>query len=109
MKQTQRATYLPYIWDTQNADTPVNGYTTAVSNNVPSNLTKGTANAICSAIVFGSDWSDFVMALFGGLDVVVDPYTAAVTGEIVITSNQFVDFGVRHTASFAAMLDALTA
>lgn len=109
MKQTQRATYLPYIWDPNDKDFPMNGYKAVVSNTVPSNLTKGTSVGVCSAMIYGSDWTDFIVALFGGLDVVVDPLTKAGTGEVVITGNQFVDFGVRHTASFAAMTDALTA
>ena len=43
-----------------------------------------------------------------GLDILVDPYTFSLSGAVRIVA--FTDFviGVRHTASFAAMLDALT-
>ena len=41
LKQTQFATNLPMIW--QSGPQPVNGYRVAVSNNVPSNLTRAPA------------------------------------------------------------------
>jgi len=106
-KQTVKGTYLPFIWD--GGDQPLNSYRAGVTNNVPSNLTKGSASAICSAVAFGSDWRDLVLALFGGLDVVVDPYTQAGTGQVVLTANQLIDVGCRQPASFAVMTDALTA
>ena len=107
MKKTQKAANLPFIWDA--GDYSVNSYRAAVTNNLPSNGTKGTATGVCSSLVFGSDWSDLIIAMFGGLDVVVDPYTLAKDGQVRITGNQFIDVGVRQVASFAAMTDALTA
>jgi HK97 family phage major capsid protein len=107
MKVAQKAANLPFIWD--NGATPVNGYRAAVTNNVPSNLTKGTASGICSSVMFGSDWSMLVVGLFGAPDVVVDPYSLATTGLVRITLNQFFDVGVRQPAAFASMEDALTA
>jgi hypothetical protein len=53
LKQTQLGTNLPFIW--QNGPQPVNGYRAAVTNNLPSNLTKGTATTVCSAAIFASD------------------------------------------------------
>ena len=106
-KKTTRATYLDFIWE--NGDTPLNGYRAAVSNNVVSNGTKGTSSGVCSNVFFGSDWSDLVLAMFGGLDVVVDPCSQAGTGQVVLTANQFIDVACRQPASFAAFTDALTA
>jgi HK97 family phage major capsid protein len=105
LKKTQKATNLPFIWD--NGAQPVNSYRAAVTNNITSTGTKGTSTGICSSLAFGSDWSDLIIALFGGFDVVVDPYTLATTGQVRITGNQFIDVGVRQVASFAAMTDAL--
>jgi HK97 family phage major capsid protein len=105
LKKTQKAANLPFIWDS--GAQPVNSYRAAVTNNIPSNGTKGTATGICSSLAFGSDWSDLIIALFGGFDVVVDPYTLATSGQVRITGNQFIDVGVRQVASFAAMTDAL--
>lgn len=109
MKSSQKATYLPYIWNVDNPDAPLNGYIAAVSNNLPSNGTKGTAAGITSTLAFSSDWSNFVLALFGGLDVVVDPYSLADSGQVKITANQFIDIALRQPAAFAVMTDALTA
>ena len=105
-KNTQKATYLQFIWE--NGDTPLNGYRAAITNNVPSNLTKGTSSGVCSSLVFSSDWSMFVLALFGGLDVTVDPYTLAANGQIQITLNQYIDWACRQPGAFASMDDALT-
>jgi HK97 family phage major capsid protein len=105
-KQVQRGTNLPFIWD--NGAQPINGYRAAVTNNVPSNLTKGTSTTVCSATFFSSDWSMAVLGLFGAPDIVVDPYTKSDTGQVKITLNQFADFGVRQPGAFAVMLDQLT-
>ena len=105
-KQTQFATNLPFMW--QNGAYPLNGYRAAVSNNVPSNLTKGTSTTVCSSAIFGSDWSNAVLGLFGAPDVTVDPYTLAATGQVRITISQFADFGVRQPGAFAKIDDLIT-
>lgn len=107
LKKVQKGTNLPMIWET--GDFQLNGYRAAVSNNLINTGTKGTATSICSSMVFGSDWSDLVFGMFGGFDVVTDPFTKAGTGEVVITCNQFIDVACRQPASFAAFTDALTA
>ena len=105
LKQTVLGTNLPFIW-TPGAF-PVNGYRALVSNNVPSNLTKGTSTTVCSAGIFSSDWSMEVLAFFGAPDITVDPYTKADTGQVKITLNQFADSGVRLPAAFATIDDML--
>ena len=92
-----------YIW--QDGDTPLNGYRCAVSNQVPSNLTKGTATK-CSPLLFGN-WADLLIAHWGVLDVIVDPYTQSKKGALVITVLQDVDIAVRHAESFAAIKDVV--
>lgn len=86
----------------------MNGYAAAVSNQVPSNLTKGTSNGVCSAIIFGN-WADLLIGMWGGLDVLVNPYILSGTGSVRIETFQSCDVAVRHAESFAAMVDALTA
>jgi HK97 family phage major capsid protein len=105
-KNTQKAANLPFIWDA--GDRPLNGYRGGITNNVPSNLTKGSSSGVCSSLVFSADWSMFVLGLFGGLDVTVDPYTLATGGQVRITLNQFFDFLCRQPGAFAVMDDALT-
>jgi HK97 family phage major capsid protein len=89
--------------------TPLNSYRAGVTNNMVSNGTKGTSAGITSTLAFSSDWSNLLLALFGGLDIVVDPYTLASSGQYRITANQFIDFAVRNPACFSVMTDALTA
>lgn len=105
-KQVQKGTNLPFLWD--NGAQPLNGYRVAVTNNLPSNLTKGTSTTVCSAAIFGSDWSMATIGLFGAPDVTVDPYSKADTGQVKITLNQFADFGIRQPAAFAKIEDLLT-
>ena len=105
LKTIQKGTNLPFIWD--GGAQPLNGYRSAISNNVPSNLTKGTSTTICSAALFGSDWSMATIGLFGAPDITVDPYSLADKGEVKITLNQFADFGIRQPACFAKIEDLL--
>ena len=106
-KQVTKSTNLPFIW--VDGATPLNGYRVAVTNNVLSNLTKGTSTTVCSNALFASDWSMWLVALFGAPDVTVDPYTLAATGQVRITLNQFADAGARQPAAFAKVDDLLTA
>lgn len=107
LKQTLKATNLPFIWD--NGAQPLNGYRAAVSNIVPSNLTKGTANGICSNLTFSSRWEMLVLATFGALELTLDEVTQATNGLNRLILNAYVDVGCRRPADFAVMDDALTA
>lgn len=84
----------------------VNGYRAEASQQVPSNLTKGTSTTICSAIIFGN-FQELIYGQWGDMEVVVDPYTQARRANILITPYLMMDVGVRHPVSFAAMKDAL--
>lgn len=83
------------------------GYEALVTNSVPSTLTKGTSSGVCSAILFGN-WADLLLGMWGGLDVMLDPYTGATSGTKRVIALQDLDVAVRHVESFAAMKDALT-
>jgi HK97 family phage major capsid protein/HK97 family phage prohead protease len=87
--------------------TPINGYRAAVTNAVPSNLTKGTSSGVCSAILFGN-FSDLLIGMWGGLDLMVDPYTGSTAGTVRVVALQDVDVAVRNVESFTSMVDALT-
>ncbi len=110
LKQVQKATNLDFIWTDSPAEVgmgSLNGYRAGVSNQVPSNLTKGTAVGICSAILFGN-FADLIIAEWGGLDLMVDPYTGGAQGTVRVRVLQDVDVALRHPASFSTMQDALT-
>lgn len=83
-----------------------NGYKVAQTNSVPSNLSKGTGTNL-SAMIFGN-FNDLIVGQWGGLDIVVDPYTLKKTGEIETTINAFHDVFVRRIESFAAIKDITT-
>lgn len=93
-----------FIWD--GGASPVNGYKCGISNTVPNNLTKGTSSGVCSAILFGN-FADLIVGMWGGIDVLVDPYTGGAAGTVRVRVLQDVDIAVRRAASFAAMKDAL--
>lgn len=106
-KKTQKGTNQGFIWD--GGAQPLNGYRAAVTNNVPKALTKGTSTTIASALTFSSDWSMVVLGFFGGVDVTVDPYSKADTGQVKITLNQFWDYIIRQPDCFVVRKDILTA
>jgi len=81
----------------------VYGYNLAVTNNVPSDLTKGTGTAL-SALIYG-DFSQLMIGLFSTPDILIDPYTAGSSGAVRIRVMQEIDVAVRHAQSFAACLD----
>ena len=66
----------------------MNGYRGIVSN-----------QATAGNLYFGN-FSDLLIGMFGGLDIVVDPYTASTTGTIRVVALQSVDVAVRHAVSF---------
>lgn len=105
-KTTQKATNLPFCWD--GGDRPLNDYRAGVTNNVPSNLTKGTSSGVCSSVIFSADWSLLVLGVFGAFDVTVDPYSQKASGIIELAINAYIDVGCRQPAAFATMDDALT-
>jgi len=100
-----------YLWHDGNEPGMgmLNGYKAGVSNQVDSTLDKGSGAGVgvCSAIFFGN-WSDMVIAMWGGLDLNVNPYILSTTGQVRVTGLQSVDIGIRNPTSFSAMLDALT-
>jgi len=112
LRQTQEfaSTNGKAVWTSQPGSQGVGdmlGYDALCSNSVPSNLVKGSSGAVCSPIMFGN-WIDLIIFMWGGLDIMLDPYTGSSAGTKRVVALQDVDVGVRHTGSFAAMKDALT-
>ena len=77
------------------------------SQQVPSNLVKGTSGAVCSALIF-ANWADLIIGEWGGVDILVDPYTYANAQETAIYAYQSMDIKTRHPLSFCAITDMLT-
>lgn len=104
LKSTAVGTDQRMVWD-ENGNTLM-GYPAYVTTQVPSDLTKGAATGL-SAIIFGN-FSDLMIGQWNGLDIIVDPYTAAKKAQVNVFIHSWWDVAVRHAQSFAAMLDALT-
>lgn len=85
-------------------DGKVNGYPFYMSNALPSNLTKGNTSEACSAALFGP-WSEVLVGGWGGLQFIVDPYTAKANGVLEISAMAYHDVLVRHPEAFAAIKD----
>tara|TARA_R100001443_G_scaffold20169_1_gene32063 strand:- start:885 stop:2507 length:1623 start_codon:yes stop_codon:yes gene_type:complete len=78
-----------------------------VTNNIPSNLSKGSGSNL-SAILYGN-FNDLLIGMWGGLEILVDPYTDFAKGTTGVRALQSIDIAVRHPESFAAMQDAIAA
>lgn len=99
-----------FIWSDEARDASgygtLNGYRSAASNNVPSNLTKGTGTNL-SAMIFGN-WADVLIGQWGGLDILVDKFTNGTSGGTRVIALLDMDIAIRRAASFAAIKDATT-
>ena len=51
--------------------------------------------------VFGN-FNDLLVGMFGGLDIVVDPFTNSTSGTVRVVALQSVDVAVRHAVSFCS-------
>ncbi len=107
LKTTEKAANTARFLLDDIAPNTLNGYAIDWTNLVPSNLTKGSASAKCSALVFGN-FADLYIGQWGGVDIVVDPYTGARNAEIYLTLNVWNDVKVVEPKSFAAITDIVT-
>ena len=97
--------YLLSPYGTELGRSQIAGRHFEVSNNVPSNLTKGSGTGL-SALIYGNS-SDLLIGMFGQLEILVDPYTDFGKGTDGVRALQSIDIAVRHAESFAAMQDAI--
>lgn len=51
--------------------------------------------------IYLADWSNFVIGQWGGLDILVDPYSAADTGQVKLVLNSYWDGNQTRTTNFA--------
>jgi len=72
-------------------------------NGYPCYFTNGAAassSGAASADFFFGDFSKLYMGMFGGLDIMVDPYSVAINGQTRLVLNQYMDWGVSNGAGF---------
>ena len=91
------------LWDAGE----VNGYGAFATNQLPSNLTKGSSGATLSPVLFGN-WADLAYALWGALDIIEDPYAKSTSGGLRIVALQELDIQTRRDESFAKIVDMVT-
>ena len=86
LKTTEKATNTAqFIWEPGNT---VNGYRAVRSN-----------QGATGEVYFGN-FSDLLIGFFGGLDIIVDPYSHSKSGTIRVVAIQSADVAVRHPHSF---------
>lgn len=96
------------VWRADSSGDVLKGRRAFVTNNMPSNLTKGTSTGVCSAIFYGN-WADLIIGMWGqGMTVMADPYSNSAIGGLRLVVLLDCDVAVRYATSFSAMLDALT-
>ena len=86
-------------------DGKVNGYPCFMTNAIPTASFSGTSN--CSSALFGP-WSQVLVGGWGGLQFILDPFTAKNKGVLEITAIAYHDVLVRHAAAFCALLGITT-
>ena len=82
------------------------GFPIYVSQQVPSNLTKGSGSSL-SAMLFGV-WSDLLIGQWSGIDILVDQYSGSNAGTVRVVAFHDCDFAVRHPESFAECNEIVT-
>ena len=76
---------------------------TFVSTHVPSNLTKGSGAGL-SAVIYGR-WADLLIAMFGGIEILVDQRTS-LAGMVRVLVFMEADTAIARPGSFAVCIDA---
>lgn len=108
LRTKARAAGLPFIWE--GGERPLLGHRAAVSNLAPSDLDKGSSTGVCSSVLYGANWSELFIGLYGpGVDVIVDRMSLAPEGKVRIVANAYVGVAVNLPEAFSKMDDSLLA
>jgi HK97 family phage major capsid protein len=106
LKRTEKAaTTGQFVWGDA-LEATLNGYRALVSNQVRSNITKGSGSNL-SACFFGN-WADLLIGEWGVLDVFAENVTLGDSGGVVVRAFMDVDVAVRHPESFSLASDFAT-
>ncbi|GAB3528129.1 phage major capsid protein [Photobacterium alginatilyticum] len=57
-------------------------------------------NQITKGDIFAGNWADLVVGIWGGLNLLADPYTGGKSGSLRLVARQFVDTAVRREVQF---------
>ena len=99
--------YLLNPYEAQLGESRLAGRRLLVSNNCPSNLSKGSGSNL-SAAIYGR-WSDLLIGQWSGIELMVDPYSDFQKGSVGVRALSTIDIAVRHGESFSLVKDAIAA
>lgn len=100
------STFPIYIWDDEKTVPDIGG---AVGGTILGQVAYATKNAPASNVVIYGVWNNNAMlARWGALDLVVNPYTGDAQETIYLTWNEWMDFGVRYPQAYQVSTDAPT-
>ena len=99
--------YLLNPYDSQIGEARLAGRRLLVSNNVPSDLAKGSGSNL-SAAIYGR-FSDLLIGQWSGIELMTDPYSDFAKGSVGVRALSTIDIAVRHGASFSLVKDAIAA
>jgi hypothetical protein len=85
-----------FLWESADGEDRVNGYRALASNQL----------AATDQVIFSPRWSDVVIGLWPGFDLIIDNVTYFDSGLIIVTVNLLADVGFRRVVSFSASTDA---
>lgn len=83
---------------------PLVGVPLTVSNTIPSNFSEGSMSDGCG-IIYSTNWGGALFGAWGGLELVVDPYTQALAGTVRFVCNAFMDFDIEQPVEFSICKD----
>jgi Phage capsid family len=89
----------PIIDTTAAGEESVLGISYLRTNQIPN------AGPMANRVVLG-DWAQFISAQWSGIELIVDGISRAGTAQIVVTTNAFVDQGVRYRRGFCLSTNA---
>lgn len=105
LKTTEKASGYPVYLMGDNRQ--LNGYDVVKSTLMPNNLTKGSGTAL-SALALGY-WSDFYIAMWGGVSFLVNPFAKDTTGIVRVNAYTYMDTAIAQAKNFSVSKDIVTA
>lgn len=79
------------------------GHKYIITNRIPSDLAETTTGL--SGMIFSSNWRSAIMATWGGVGILFDPYTQALVNKLRIVVNTYADVDITHPENFAVVKD----
>ena len=92
-----------FLWDRR--ENTVEGYPGYATTHLPSNLTKGSGTALSAAVLGSINEQTCTFGMWGGLEIIINPYTKAKSGIVEMVVNSYCDFAVLQPKAFVVVKD----